>query len=1004
MKRKLNDPESGNGTAPDKESEEDGGDGAPSPSRSREAEAATTTTTTTTTAALSPSATAAAAGVGTAPTGSGSGSGSGGGVPLLQQTRSSARVLRKKEERKESVGEASSASADAEVAAAEIDGGGGDGGEPGEGGSDVGGCALAGDVDGVNAPRAAVKKPRRTWEQWSTEDMNIFFEALNEFGKNFDSIQSHFQSKAAMAKSKKNKEQIRTFYYRTWHKISKYIQFPEQLKKSSQELYALINFGELRKKTGITVDEKKGAKLQELVFYGHTTVRSRGKTYRLRTPICRALKRLNSKLDVGKAAGMEGGGPTELPSHLVLNLKPMKDDDFYRVHSDCFQNPHIRLRVNPQRRLASVIEFLERKWTPPENKLQDTFKRSASSQSASTPSPVGKELWLMTKSGTKLSTPVVTSVQPVTSSTLSLSSLQEKMRKKGQAEERREECSSNPASVDGGTRKLSEEVEAPRTVEKSSASDVVAVKEHIVEPGWNKAMAERLTTGGLFLMLGISEATRIELYYTWLPASQDLTSGDNQAEAGVKEEPQLPGVSLKNTTSTPAKVVIPPNGDYSATAVLSRLANSELAKLQQQKVTSTLSPQKSATLTTPTATPAGAQNSAATAANHLRIRVSSEAPQAQGSSKMAMVMSSSSPSMKGSSDGAASEFRRPAPVPPMRSGASATGQSAHSDAFKKQVIQMLPKYTNRRGRSPMSRKTVMSRQLASSRPVQPKNLINISSSKAKIILAQAGSGSSAPAQVLWDGGGVAARHHQVLTAFQSQMSVVNVPSALHGTNAGTPSSATLVNGSHKATTPLILPSSTSTNSGSDADRSSTIAPLANAASLPQLGSSTQLANGPSSPAGSLSSLFDNSFSDLASGGGGGGGGGAHAEEPPTKCDRFLDSVLENSNSSVLQTPPRQRPTPPSSPSRAVSGEPSWLLPGDMTLSSFLNLAGESPAKGSSSAGGPGGGGGGAICVNEDSSHSTGSEVDRNIISMMTENSVDFTNKFAKLASHVNDGD
>ena len=40
-------------------------------------------------------------------------------------------------------------------------------------------------------------------------------------------------------------------------------------------------------------------------------------------------------------------------------------------------------------------------------------------------------------------------------------------------------------------------------------------------------------------------------------------------------------------------------------------------------------------------------------------------------------------------------------------------------------------------------------------------------------------------------------------------------------------------------------------------------------------------------------------------------------------------------------------------------------------------------------------------LNEDSSQSTGSEVDRHILSMMTENSIDFTNKFAKLANAVN---
>ena len=101
----------------------------------------------------------------------------------------------------------------------------------------------------------------------------------------------------------------------------------------------------------------------------------------------------------------------------------------------------------------------------------------------------------------------------------------------------------------------------------------------------------------------------------------------------------------------------------------------------------------------------------------------------------------------------------------------------------------------------------------------------------------------------------------------------------------------------------------------------------------------------------------------------------------TKADHFLDSVLENSNSSVLQTPPRVRPTPPTSPSRAVSSD-TWIP----DLSSFLgNIQSQQREK---------------IIPNEDSVQSTGSEVDRQLFLMGMENSVDFTSKFAKLASAV----
>ena len=65
------------------------------------------------------------------------------------------------------------------------------------------------------------------------------------------------------------------------------------VKKATQELYGLINYGALRKKIGSSLDEKKGQKLQELIREGSTSVRVKGKSVCVRTPICRALKKLN---------------------------------------------------------------------------------------------------------------------------------------------------------------------------------------------------------------------------------------------------------------------------------------------------------------------------------------------------------------------------------------------------------------------------------------------------------------------------------------------------------------------------------------------------------------------------------------------------------------------------------------------------------------------------------------------------------------------------------------
>ena len=74
------------------------------------------------------------------------------------------------------------------------------------------------------------EKSKRTWEKWSPSDKAVFFEALNDFGKNFQAIQDYIAKKKMKNKSGqdqvRNRDQIRFFYYRTLNKISKYVQFP----------------------------------------------------------------------------------------------------------------------------------------------------------------------------------------------------------------------------------------------------------------------------------------------------------------------------------------------------------------------------------------------------------------------------------------------------------------------------------------------------------------------------------------------------------------------------------------------------------------------------------------------------------------------------------------------------------------------------------------------------------------------------------------------------------
>lgn len=72
-------------------------------------------------------------------------------------------------------------------------------------------------------------------------------------------------------------------------------------KKSTQEVYGLVNYGEFRRRVGGTLDIKRGIKLRELVLHGSTSLRLKGRSIRIRTPLCRALKRFHQPWG-------EGGG------------------------------------------------------------------------------------------------------------------------------------------------------------------------------------------------------------------------------------------------------------------------------------------------------------------------------------------------------------------------------------------------------------------------------------------------------------------------------------------------------------------------------------------------------------------------------------------------------------------------------------------------------------------------------------------------------------------------
>ncbi|XP_068606342.1 protein cramped-like [Brachionichthys hirsutus] len=257
------------------------------------------------------------------------------------------------------------------------------------------------------------KRARRQWESWSAEDKNSFFEGIYEHGKDFEAIQNNiamkYKKRCKPANMVKNKEQVRHFYYRTWHKISKHIDFANVytrvLKKSSQELYGLICYAELRKKVGGLMDDKNAAKLNELIQQGATTVRSKGRNLRIKAPMCRALKKL---CDPDGVSDEEDQKPVRLPLKVAVELQPRSNHSWARVQ--CLaHNPRLRMVVELHRKVSSLIEYLRQKWTYHDQRiLKSLIEREAVEGGQSSASPPSKsqqeELFLYPAESSTLTT------------------------------------------------------------------------------------------------------------------------------------------------------------------------------------------------------------------------------------------------------------------------------------------------------------------------------------------------------------------------------------------------------------------------------------------------------------------------------------------------------------------------------------------------------------------------------------------------------------------------
>ena len=397
--------------------------------------------------------------------------------------------------------------------------------------------------DEENNTEVKVKSLKRSCELWSMEDKNTFFKALNEYGKDFDALQSYFLSQG---KKKglpdvviKNKEQIRHFYYRTWLKISKHLKFSEDVKKTSQELYGLINYGELRRKLP-RIYEKVQLKLNELVYWGSTQVRLRGRTMRIKTPICRALRKLNQLEDWQEEI--------KLPPRITIELRPRNNMAWWQVQASSM-NPRVRTLLPIQRRLSSLLIFLQQRWRPAKYNTFPNLENAVANEMKD-----NRLLRVAPPEGSKIALPMVNLGEYLTSNSVSLNSYEKRLGlkssrmdllgseqyikgvgkkgiKKNKVDKKcmsrtEDNCTmpDNNSDIDA-IESSSNVAERPSTVSNTEKANPEQKTEfnrfpgretiERIRKGWNIEEANTITVGDLFLMFGRESKVTLEYWWDW---------------------------------------------------------------------------------------------------------------------------------------------------------------------------------------------------------------------------------------------------------------------------------------------------------------------------------------------------------------------------------------------------------------------------------------------------------------------------------------------------------
>ncbi|MES1905245.1 MAG: chromatin binding, partial [Paramarteilia canceri] len=180
---------------------------------------------------------------------------------------------------------------------------------------------------------------------------HLFLECFMDAGKNFDYLASLYNLRNKKISStflRKNKDQMKYFYFNNWYKIYNYVKEIESINKIALEVLTYVNYAALYK---ISQDDSLLGSLNDLIIKGSITLKYKGKNHQVKTPNCKALKNMAYQLVFGGK---------KVPKTFQLSLIPHTNRAWNYMQSLAF-NPRMIFNARPDNNLNEIFQHISSK-------------------------------------------------------------------------------------------------------------------------------------------------------------------------------------------------------------------------------------------------------------------------------------------------------------------------------------------------------------------------------------------------------------------------------------------------------------------------------------------------------------------------------------------------------------------------------------------------------------------------------------------------------------------